>query len=594
MSSYFSWRSTTGPLQSADRLPDPAEPVIELIFNRCPNRLKQDGVRPHEGHPAHEAAMRAELPASLQILRVDGCRLRTWPQRLPRNLLEFYAAGCDFFSVPDLSAWPHLIVLEMPDNRAETLNRPLPPTLARLSLETNALNEVTTTQPDTLASVSFRSNPGLSAIVERDRLAYKRMCDAALDAAAERARLEGRIFTPHTFTDYPPRPPSSLPAWVLYSMLTVHQYENTMRPGRLQNAGMVVRPRLPDITPAISAPNPYTNRESVHDSGIQDSTRHNLRYIATYKPDVPHDPQIIDTIATALHRNASLIGNLTRQFALFFTAGLLEDPVCAALRAQTDTPYSMHGYTIRDIVDRLWLRITDFPEPTRQEVIQRFTEEVLEARGFCANGFMVRMSNVLVGFDENCTMRLRPSQILQARIPATMKRLREAVTPVMLEGHEPWTFWRDCLTQTWSDMEDVEMPHDERAEWLTPLISPMLEDLCRSAEALKAEGKVLDEQIAAAMMPSAPSEDPVDKYSELLAFVSTAPVSPSLYELRVAKAAIPARIADAIAESIASAKLDLATKNEGGRGLAFYVETAMIETLGVTVPSRMFAAAALA
>lgn len=589
---YFSWRSTTGPLQHADHLPDPIEPVVELIFNRCPNRLKQDGVRPHEAHPLHEAAMRAELPTSLQILRVDGCRLRTWPQRLPRNLLEFYASGCDFFSVPDLSAWLHLIVLEMPDNRAETLNNPLPPTLARLSLESNTLHEVRTTQPETLASVSFRNNPGLSAIVERDRLSYKRMCDAAFGAAVERARLEGRVLDPRTFTAYPPRPPSSLPAWVLYSMFTIFQYENVMRPGLLQDGGNdgVFRPQLPNIIPVTPVPNPYTNRQNVHDSGIQESTRNNLRYIATYKPDVPLNPQIINTIASTLAENATLIRSLTRQFTQLFTTRRLEDPVITALREQIDTPYSMYGYTIRDIVDRLWLRIMDFPEPTRKEVIQRFTEEVLEARGFCANGFMVRMSNVLVGFDENCTMRLRPGQILQARIPATMKRLREAERPPLMEGSEPWTFWRDCVVQTWVDMEDVEMPHEERAEWLTPIMSPMMGELCRVAEAIKKEDKELDRQIVAAMLPSAPLADPDDEYSSLLAFVSTEPIGPSLSELRVAKASIPERIASAIAESIASAKLDLPTKDEGGRGLASYVEQSIIETLGVTVPSRLAAA----
>lgn len=526
---YFSWRSATGPLQHADHLPDPIEPVIELIFKRCPDRLKHDRVRPHEGHPVHEAAMRAELPASLQILRVDGCRLRTWPQRLPRNLLEFYARGCDFFSVPDLSAWPHLIVLEMPDNRAETLTQPLPPTLARLSLESNALTAVGTVPPATLESVSFHNNPGLSAIIERDRLAYKRRCDAALDAAVELARARGQVLDLRTFTNYPPRPPSSLPAWVLYSIMTVFQYETLMRP-RYFNPG-TNRP-----AGTVSPANPYTNNQNVHDSGIQDSTRHNLHYFATYRPDVPHNPEILDAIATLLRKNNSLIENLTRRFSQLFTTGRLEDPVIAVLRAQTDTPYSMHGYTIRDIVDRLWLRITDFPEPARREVIQRFTEEVLEARGFCANGFMVRMANVLIGFDENCVMRLRPAQILQARIPATMKRLRSAD---MLEGSEPWTFWRDCVVQTWTDMEDVDMPQDERDAWLTPLISPMLDELCRPAEAIKAEDKTLVE-----------------------------------------------RIASAIAESIASAKLDLPTKAEGGRGLAFYVEQAMKEALDVSVPSQ--------
>lgn len=572
---YFTWRSATGPLQHADHPPAPTEPVIELILNRCPDRLKQDGVRPHEGRPVHEAAMRAELPTSLQILRIDGCRLRTWPQHLPHGLVEFYASGCDFFSVPDLSAWPNLIVLEMPDNRAESLTQPLPPTLARLSMDMNALNMVDTAQPHTLANVSFQNNPRLNRILERERIAYKQQCDAVFNEAVRRGLVEGYILTEldrQAFTGYPPIPPSALAPWVIGGLMTLYQYENMMRPYRVVNGG------AGGAAVAAPAVNLYTNRQNVHDTGIQSSTRHNLSYIATYKPEVPHDAHILNSIARVLNENNSLVENLMQRFAQLFTTGRLEDPVISTLREQTTTPYSMHGYMVLDIIDRLWLRIMDFPEPTRREVIQRFVEEVLEARGKCTNGFMVRMSNVLIGFDENCIMRVRPAQILQARIPATMKRLRSSD---MTEGSEPWTFWRDCVVQTWDDMEDVEMPQKERGEWLTPLISPMLEDLCKAAEAIKAEGDALDEQIAAPH-----PEDPSDEYNALLSDVSTAPARPSLEELRAAKAAIPERIASAIAESIASAKLDLPTKEEGGRGLAFYVEQAMIETLDVTVPSR--------
>jgi len=212
----------------------------------------------------------------------------------------------------------------------------------------------------------------------------------------------------------------------------------------------------------------------------------------------------------------------------------------------------MHGYSAEQIVDRLWLRIMDFPEPTRKEVIARFSEEVLDGRAFCANGFMVRMANVLIGFDDNCVMALRPAQVIQARIPATMKRLRDAAG--LTEGAEPWVFWRDCVIQTWEDMEEVDMSASERAQWLTPLIDPTLDDLCKEPRRIRTEDRALDDALLTATI----AHD-TDKIAEL----------------RAAKELLLPAFSKAIEDAISAAKLDKPTKQEGGQGLAYYVEQEM-------------------
>jgi hypothetical protein len=414
--------------------------------------MKADGHRAHEGHPIHEAAMRSPLPTSLQILRLDGCRLRTWPVHLPVGLHEFYASGCDFFTFPDLSAYTNLIVIEMPDNRIERLTAPLPPTLARLNLDSNAVCEVRCARPASLANAQFHNNPGLEATLREEMRKHDRAVQAALSAQPPQAP--------------PPRPPSAVPDWVA----------RTAAP-RVQIRAVLEAREV----------NPYKNDQSVHDSGIQDSTKANLAYLASYKPDVPPNKRLIEDIKTHLNGKISTLSRFIpvscHSLAADITkangfSGAVVAKVVEELRIRLAQPYVMHGVMPAEIVDRLWLRIMDFKGETRDELVRRFCDEIIDAARHCTNGFMVRMANVLIGYDENCVMKMRPTQILQARVPATMARLRKKLE--LAEGApEPWTFWRDCVVQTWGDMEEIDMEHKDRGSWLTDLVYPLLPELCK-------------------------------------------------------------------------------------------------------------------
>lgn len=423
----FVWRSRgqTGQ-QWGDEAPSASEPVIELIFQRNDLILKRDGVPKHLGHPKHEAALAAQLPTTLQILRLDGCRVRTWPRHLPIGLIEFYASGCDYFRFPDLSAYIQLIAIEMPDNRVEEVTQPLPPNLARLNLDSNALFSVTAARPATLQNVSCANNPSLKT------------------GWAAPAALIRRPFAPFA--------PFGAPG------------------GPATEAREV---------------NPYKNDHSVHDSGIQGSTKANLTYIAGYKPDVPPFTNLVKSIKDELLKDAPLWKRLWP-----LSVGSVEQAVCNEVALRIGQSYVMHGFTPLEIVDRLWLRILDFPEAARKDVITRFVEEVQEATAHCTNGFMVRMANVLVGFDENIQMKMLPAQILQARVPATLERLRKALSP---GEAEPWTYWRDALKQTWEDMEEIEMDMKDRGTWLQELFDPITDHMAAGIHRLDPD---LDKRIS--------------------------------------------------------------------------------------------------
>lgn len=459
----FSWRCAGQPVVFSDTPPDPSVPVLELTLHRDPKRIKAEGIRSHEGHPAHEAAMRGPLPTTLQILRLDGCRLRTWPAQLPLRIHELYAAQCDYFTFPDLSAYTNLIVIEMPDNRLESLTAPLPPTLARLNLDSNALREVQCARPVTLANAQFHNNPGLEEVLRTEERRYQ----AAVRDALAAQRLP------------PTKPPSVVPAWVAA----------TAAP-RMVNARAFGGLTAHEVGEAREV-NPYKNDHSVHDSGIQDSTKANLTYLANYKSEVPPNKRLLEDIKAYLNAKTPKVQRLIPAFCHSIAAdigilprdgkgysGPLVAKVVEELRIRCAQPYVMHGVMPAEIVDRLWLRIMDFEGETRDEVMARFCDEIVDAAAHCTNGFMVRMANVLIGYDENCVMKMRPTQILQARVPATMARLRRSLE--LAEGAaEPWTFWRDCVVQTWEDMEEIDMEHKERRSWLVDIIAPMLPELCK-------------------------------------------------------------------------------------------------------------------
>jgi len=134
--SLFQYTYTDGTTVTGDTLREP-ERIFELIFLRDPARFEADGVRRHLGHPLHEAAMTA-LPPNLGVLRAIKTRIRQWPV-LPLTIQECYLSTNHYLSVPDLSAYTNLIVLELDDNSIATIDKPLPPNLARLNLDINAL-----------------------------------------------------------------------------------------------------------------------------------------------------------------------------------------------------------------------------------------------------------------------------------------------------------------------------------------------------------------------------------------------------------------------------------------------------------------------
>lgn len=468
MAHLFTWTTITGEKHSSNEYPGPLETILELILTKS---YEYDiHVRYHQSHPEHESAM-LNLPPNLEILRIDNCRIRTWPT-LPTTIREVYADGNDFFRIPnDMSKYTQLIVLQLKNGRLEEFITVLPPNIAYCDISSNALNTIQICNPiwpPTLTRINAELNPSRLRVDPNKFKCY-------IDTVSNAYTIQRGIFQPVN---------------EIMRDEIIQQPVNRVNPRRVMQPTPVVKKTV------------YNNTQNVHDNGIQTSVAKNLIYISSYSRGLTSD-EILDLFNTKTIVPSSCISKCIPKFIsrLFCkkkeedtnesntqivlrsdvnesnTQIVLRPDVLNELKIRLSQPYSMHGYHMHTIIDGLFARISAFESiELRKTAIQRFEEEVLDGQYHCTNGFMVRMTNVLVGLDENIKMQLNPSEILQARIPATMKSKREAGN--WREGYEPWQWFRDCFVETAKDLDDCDVnASSEREKWLEPFFSRFIDDL---------------------------------------------------------------------------------------------------------------------
>lgn len=370
----FQWTTSVGVKGSGDAIPilPTDQTITELCFIRDPERMHADRVRKHEPHPIHQTVIEMVLPAGLCVLRAENCKLRSFPI-LQLSILEIYMHGNNIITLPDLSAYTNLIVMDFSNNNISEIVNPLPPRLASLDLSINALRRFDRmVLPFTVGDLSTYSNPKTFQFGLPDR-----------------------------------------------------------------NAPVRINEKSEKLTTI------YTNSENVHSKGVQGSTTRNITHLVNYRNDVPNRPDICKRIQDAY--------------------GCIDNNPGTILEAYIISPYAMHGVTLFELLNRVWLRIEDAADDKRKELMQRFKEEVIDGDDKCTNGMIVRLANVFVGFDEGVTCVLEPKEILQARIPATIERLRE------YKYDDLGKYWLAVYKQTMEDLLEVELDETQWVEWLDPL-----------------------------------------------------------------------------------------------------------------------------
>lgn len=434
MSFLFEWSTMDG-----DRGEGNSVPANMAIFElQLKKRKKDPKVRPHEAHPEHEEILR-QLPQTLGILRMDGCRCRTFP-RLPTTIQEVYARQNDFFTLPDLSAHTDLIVLELADGRLETLDKPLPPNLARFNVEYNAIRTLhIPIWPYTLATIHMRGNSPSSVqnLMRSDGFHWTPPRPSTNVQSITEEEAQGNPEAPHPILGLPPIQP--LPP-------------QNQRPQQLQPPRQTV----------------YENEQNVHDHGIQTSIQKNLDIILHAYPSVPSLTKqgLLQQIRNTHIRDQSLLESFTKKRP--------QERIAKEYAIRLQSPYSMFGHSLFHILERHWAFLNRLPTQHRQTALQRLEEECQDAKKNCTNGFVARMINVFVGLDERIVMKLESSQILQARVPLIMKQAREKGG--WREGDEPWEWSRDCFNEVCKTLTECdERTIQKRREWLDPFFEGFVE-----------------------------------------------------------------------------------------------------------------------
>ena len=423
MTTLYSWTTTNGDYLHSDVPPAQTDAsVVELILNRSVRYMAQHTIRKHESIPEHEYIMTA-LPNNLQILRMDSCRIRTFPS-LPLSIHELYASFNDFLSVPDLSIYPELIVLELNDGRLDRFETTLPPALARCNLNSNALININIPgEPPILLDVTAYNNPRVKV----------------------NASASGFVFVGHLMD------------------ITIRR------------AGVV----LPRPIVNIAA-----QPQNVHDTGVQKSTHKNIDYIHKWGKQYPvlRNDKLITSMKAEFEKHSVSKRSVSWFSRIICSLNITSISSNVALiyqvRERLVSAYTMSGVSMASLIERLWCRIMHLPEELKASAIQRMKEEIKESTGMCSNGFMVRMANVLIGIDENVVLRLETNQIMGTRIPLTMKNMRKKGG--WKEGEEPWEWSRDCFLETIKDLDDCdEKDYERRKPWLEPFFEGFAEELVK-------------------------------------------------------------------------------------------------------------------
>ncbi len=457
----------------------PSSGVYELTLQRNAIRFQKDGIRSHESHPLHEKAMK-QLPTDLTVLRMDGTKVRTFPT-IPTTLEELYAECNYFINVPDLSYAVKLQVMNLCDGRIEIFEGPLPPKLHTLDVRNNALKRAIPGLNFRTVNARVTGNPFMTHGIKNQRGTVGIRPEPRVIRPGQVAPIQintvmvGNVLVEDlSGTRVPTAPPVEPHQVDFYA--TYIPYDTQERHRDPQHT----------VPAAIPKKTVYENTQNVHDSGVQDSTSKNISYLiekAKHRQKGGNaylermDAAIKDFKARDPRRNV-----FQKLFSYIRSLVISKCSVVTILESFILMPYAMHGVPFRDLLEAVWIRIETEKNPeTKDELIRRLCEEVKDGEYRCTGGMMVRLCNIFIGFDENIKIELRPNDILQSRIPATMKRVRNDLK-LQEDDELPTAYWIKCLKETENDLKEVGLDELHWRDWLLPMFEPIAQELSEKLE----------------------------------------------------------------------------------------------------------------
>jgi hypothetical protein len=457
----------------------PSSGVYELTLQRNAIRFQKDGIRSHESHPLHEKAMK-QLPTDLTVLRMDGTKVRTFPT-IPTTLEELYAEYNYFINVPDLLYATNLQVMNLCDGRIEVFEGALPPNLHTLDVRNNALKRAIPGLNLQTVNARVTGNPFMTHGIKNQRGTVGIRPEPRVIHPGKVAPIQintvmvGNVLVEDlsgaSIPTAPPIEPNQVDFYAAYIPYDTQERHRDI---------------LHTVPAALPKKTVYENSQNVHDGGVQDSTSRNISYLMEkakhkHKGVNPYlermDTAIKDFKARDPRRNV-----FQKLFSYIRSMVFSKCSVVTILETFVHIPYAMHGVSFRDLLEAVWIHIeTEKNLETKDELIRRLCEEVKDGEYRCTGGMMVRLCNIFIGFDENIKIELRPNDILQSRIPATMARVRKDMN-LKDDDELPTAYWVKCLKETENDLKEVGLDNLSWRDWLLPMFEPIAQELSEKLE----------------------------------------------------------------------------------------------------------------
>ena len=117
--------------------------------------------------------------------------------------------------------------------------------------------------------------------------------------------------------------------------------------------------------------------------------------------------------------------------------------------------------TYKEVFDRVWNRIHSVQcLETKRELMQRLVEEILEGRGKCFTGQILRLVNSLVGFFDDIVIQISDSDQIHAKIKAHLARNMGKINRQQLAAELAEINVGNSRIQEWIEYLDEEATFD--------------------------------------------------------------------------------------------------------------------------------------
>ena len=180
--------------------------------------------------------------------------------------------------------------------------------------------------------------------------------------------------------------------------------------------------------------------QNVHTSVISNQMNDSLRILLSIP--IPPKQKTLDEIASAFLQYIPVGSNFKEVYKDMKEWGNVKEI------------FQTNDYLYRRTLRGLWAKIQTYSEELKKEVIKRLWEECLEATGLCATGHISRLTNVLVGFDEN----FQPQISIQEMFQNAMANIQAMNIST-----------EEKIEKAKKIMDEMNIPSTERQDWLDAL-----------------------------------------------------------------------------------------------------------------------------